>query len=123
MSLITGGEAATDGDQGLRARVEAVLDMIRPAVQGDGGDIELMDIVEGTVPLRLGGGGGGGGGGGRGSRSVARRGRASCARSTTTAGRFLRPTSRACVCPGWSSPTSGCCGRSPRSEEHTSELQ
>ena len=53
MSLITGGEAATDGDQGLRARVEAVLDMIRPAVQGDGGDLELIDIVEGVVQLRL----------------------------------------------------------------------
>ena len=55
MSLITGGAAATDGDQGLRARVEAVLDMIRPAVQGDGGDIELLDIVEGIVQLRLAG--------------------------------------------------------------------
>ncbi len=53
MSLITGGAVAQDGDQGLRARVEAVLDMIRPAVQGDGGDLELIDIVEGIVQLRL----------------------------------------------------------------------
>lgn len=53
MSLISGGEAATDADQALRARVEEVLDMIRPAVQGDGGDLELVDIVDGIVQLRL----------------------------------------------------------------------
>lgn len=55
MSLITGGEAATETDQVLRGKVEAVLEMIRPAVQGDGGDIELIDIVEGIVQLRLAG--------------------------------------------------------------------
>lgn len=53
MSLISGGEATTDADQALRARVEEVLDMIRPAVQGDGGDLELVDIVDGIVQLRL----------------------------------------------------------------------
>ncbi|MDQ7850756.1 MAG: NifU family protein [Armatimonadota bacterium] len=37
----------------MRARVEEVLDMIRPAVQGDGGDLELVDIVDGIVQLRL----------------------------------------------------------------------
>ena len=38
----------------LRARVEEVLAMIRPAVQADGGDIELVDILpEGIVQLRF----------------------------------------------------------------------
>jgi Fe-S cluster biogenesis protein NfuA len=46
------GQAATTEQEGLRARVEAVLDMIRPAVQGDGGDIELVDIIEGIVQVR-----------------------------------------------------------------------
>ena len=55
MSLITGGEAGTAVEQVLRGKVEAVLEMIRPAVQGDGGDIELVDIVEGIVQLRLAG--------------------------------------------------------------------
>jgi len=54
MSLMT-GQAATTEQEGLRARVEAVLDMIRPAVQGDGGDIELVDIIEGIVQVRLAG--------------------------------------------------------------------
>lgn len=53
ISAVNGGEAAADTDQALRARVEEVLDMIRPAVQGDGGDLELVDIVDGIVQLRL----------------------------------------------------------------------
>ncbi len=52
LSLIT--ESTTpEADGDLRVKVEAVLDMIRPAVQGDGGDIELVDITEGIVQLRL----------------------------------------------------------------------
>ncbi len=39
----------------LRVRVERVLDTIRPYVQGDGGDIELVDITDGIVQLRLAG--------------------------------------------------------------------
>lgn len=39
----------------LRARVEEVLDQIRPYIQADGGDIELVDIVEGIVQVRLAG--------------------------------------------------------------------
>jgi Fe-S cluster biogenesis protein NfuA len=37
------------------ARVERVLDTIRPYVQGDGGDIELIDVTDGIVQLRLAG--------------------------------------------------------------------
>jgi Fe-S cluster biogenesis protein NfuA len=39
----------------LRERVEKVLDTIRPYVQGDGGDIELIDVTEGIVQVRLAG--------------------------------------------------------------------
>ena len=37
----------------MKDRVEQVINRIRPAVQMDGGDIELVDIVDGTVRLRL----------------------------------------------------------------------
>src|SRR5438046_6426664 len=38
---------------GLRERVEQVLDTIRPYIQGDGGDIELLDVNDGGVQIRL----------------------------------------------------------------------
>ena len=39
---------------GLRQRVEEVIQMIRPSVQSDGGDIELVDITdEGVVQIRF----------------------------------------------------------------------
>lgn len=38
----------------LRKRVEEVLNMVRPNLQSDGGDIELLDITdEGIVQVRL----------------------------------------------------------------------
>ena len=37
----------------MRDRVENVINRIRPAVQMDGGDIELVDVVDGVVKLRL----------------------------------------------------------------------
>jgi Fe-S cluster biogenesis protein NfuA len=38
----------------LRDRVEDVINMIRPAVQADGGDIELVDVTsEGVVQIRF----------------------------------------------------------------------
>lgn len=42
-------------EQDLRVRVERVLETIRPSVQGDGGDIELVDITDGIVQIRLAG--------------------------------------------------------------------
>jgi Fe-S cluster biogenesis protein NfuA len=42
-------------EPGMRARVESVLDTIRPYVQGDGGDIELIDVADGIVQIRLAG--------------------------------------------------------------------
>ena len=37
----------------MRDRVEKVIERIRPAVQMDGGDIELVDVKDGIVTLRL----------------------------------------------------------------------
>lgn len=37
----------------LKQRVKVVIDQIRPAVQGDGGDVELVDVQSGVVLLRL----------------------------------------------------------------------
>ncbi len=44
-----------DQEQDMRARVERVLETIRPHVQGDGGDIELVDVTNGIVQIRLAG--------------------------------------------------------------------
>ena len=39
-----------------KEEVEAVLARIRPALQADGGDVELVDVSEGVVKLKLTGG-------------------------------------------------------------------
>jgi len=41
-------------DDSLREQVRQVLDLIRPAVQSDGGDVELVAITpQGVVQVRL----------------------------------------------------------------------
>jgi len=38
----------------MREKVEAVLDKVRPMLQADGGDVELVDITDsGVVQVRL----------------------------------------------------------------------
>lgn len=37
----------------MREKVEAVLNSIRPALKADGGDIELVDVKEGIVSIKL----------------------------------------------------------------------
>jgi Fe-S cluster biogenesis protein NfuA len=38
----------------VRDRVQGVINLIRPAVQADGGDIELVDVTgDGTVQIRF----------------------------------------------------------------------
>jgi len=37
----------------MREKVEEVLNQIRPALLADGGDVELVDVSEGVVTLRL----------------------------------------------------------------------
>ena len=45
---------ATDQSESLHAQVERVINLIRPAVQSDGGDIELLGVSpQGLVRVRL----------------------------------------------------------------------
>ena len=45
---------ATQSTTPLRQRVQSVINLIRPAVQADGGDIELVDVSpEGVVQIRF----------------------------------------------------------------------
>jgi Fe-S cluster biogenesis protein NfuA len=37
----------------MREKVEAVLEQVRPSLQADGGDVELIDVRNGTVSLKL----------------------------------------------------------------------
>jgi Fe-S cluster biogenesis protein NfuA len=37
----------------LREKVEAALEKVRPALVADGGDVELIDVKDGVVTLRL----------------------------------------------------------------------
>ena len=37
----------------MREKVETALEKIRPALQRDGGDVELVDVNDGVVKLRL----------------------------------------------------------------------
>ncbi|MBP8625150.1 MAG: NifU family protein [Syntrophorhabdaceae bacterium] len=37
----------------MREKVEAAISKIRPFLQRDGGDIELVDVVDGVVKVRL----------------------------------------------------------------------
>ena len=36
----------------MREQVEEVLNLVRPALQADGGDVELVDVAEGGVDGR-----------------------------------------------------------------------
>jgi len=36
-----------------KENVEVVLNKIRPSLQADGGDVELVDVADGTVKVRL----------------------------------------------------------------------
>ncbi len=37
----------------MKEKVEAALAQVRPALQADGGDVELVDVNEGVVSLKL----------------------------------------------------------------------
>jgi len=37
----------------MKERVEKVLEKIRPLLQRDGGDIQLVDVVDGVVKVKL----------------------------------------------------------------------
>jgi len=36
-----------------RERIQSVIDRIRPLIQGDGGDIELVDVIDNKAKVRL----------------------------------------------------------------------
>ncbi|MBI4581774.1 MAG: NifU family protein [Planctomycetes bacterium] len=47
-------QASDPSASSLRDRVTSVIDQLRPAVQGDGGDLEFVDVDEhGVVQVRL----------------------------------------------------------------------
>ena len=37
----------------MKEKVEAALNKVRPALQADGGDVELVDVTDGVVKVRL----------------------------------------------------------------------
>ncbi len=37
----------------MKEQVQQVLEKIRPSLKADGGDVELVDIVDGVVKVRL----------------------------------------------------------------------
>jgi len=41
------------GDEKMKELVEKALEKIRPALQADGGNIELVDVTDGVVKVRL----------------------------------------------------------------------
>jgi Fe-S cluster biogenesis protein NfuA len=47
------GENRQKGDLRMRKKVEEAINKIRPMLQADGGDVELVDVQEGIVTVRL----------------------------------------------------------------------
>ncbi len=37
----------------MNEKIKEALDQIRPALQADGGDVELVDVTDGTVKVKL----------------------------------------------------------------------
>ena len=37
----------------MKEKVQEVLDKVRPSLQADGGDVELVDVEDGVVKVRL----------------------------------------------------------------------
>ncbi len=37
----------------MKEKVQEVLDKIRPSLQADGGDVELVEVADGVVKVRL----------------------------------------------------------------------
>jgi Fe-S cluster biogenesis protein NfuA len=49
-----GSASGSSAPVSVRDRVQSVINLIRPAVQADGGDIELVDVTEqGVVQVRF----------------------------------------------------------------------
>jgi Fe-S cluster biogenesis protein NfuA len=53
-ALSQASPALSNSSPELRTRVQEVINLIRPAVQADGGDIELVDVMpDGVVHVRF----------------------------------------------------------------------
>lgn len=37
----------------MREKIEAALEQVRPTLQADGGDVELVDVEDGVVSVKL----------------------------------------------------------------------
>lgn len=37
----------------MKEKVQKIIDKIRPSLQADGGDVELIDVVDGIVTVKL----------------------------------------------------------------------
>jgi Fe-S cluster biogenesis protein NfuA len=48
-------QTLTESDKALRERIEEALDRIRPAIEADGGDVELVDVAAGVASVRMNG--------------------------------------------------------------------
>jgi Fe-S cluster biogenesis protein NfuA len=54
MTPVTDQQTDQQPAASVRERVQSVIDLIRPAVQADGGDIELVDVTDaGVVQIRF----------------------------------------------------------------------
>jgi Fe-S cluster biogenesis protein NfuA len=48
-----GNEISRERRRDMREKIEKALERIRPALQADGGDVELVDVTGGVVKVRL----------------------------------------------------------------------
>ena len=54
MILLWCSESIKKGDSDIKEKVEATLGKIKPALQADGGDVELVEVTpDGVVKVRL----------------------------------------------------------------------
>lgn len=54
MAMVKAAAPDANPKTAIRERVQAVINLIRPAVQADGGDIELVDVEpDGLVKIRF----------------------------------------------------------------------
>jgi len=53
--MLNSGEVylKTGGAVAMREKIEAAIDRVRPALQADGGDVELVEVKDGVVSVRL----------------------------------------------------------------------
>jgi Fe-S cluster biogenesis protein NfuA len=53
LAYYTGNYKRKQKGEYVKDKVQAVLDNIRPSLRADGGDVELVDVKDGVVSVRL----------------------------------------------------------------------